>query len=152
MPGAQDITIESIESSNVLTLVQLFSSILAIFLIVTFVVSPAFATAGRAPPQSCDTLSANPNDAQAVSDGIQTSIFLAVSKGYKTAAIAACQQALEQYPDEARFQYQYGRMLLQRDPVSAMEWISRAAHQEYLIAQYTVGKFLRRDKNYAAGD
>jgi len=98
----------------------------------------------------CDTLAANPNDIQAVSEGIPTSIYRAVSQEYKEAALEACQNAIEQYPDEGRFQYQFGRMLLHSDQKLAMEWIERAANQNYLVAQYTVGKFRLITKNYAA--
>ena len=119
-------------------------------LLVCLISVPVNLRAAAVPLHPCDTLAANPNDTQAVSEGIRTSIYLAVSQEYKEAAVRACQHAIEQYPDEARFQYQYGRMLLQSDQGRAMEWMERAADQNYLAAQYTVGKFRLIKKNYVA--
>ena len=119
-------------------------------LLVCLISVPVNLAGAAVPLHPCDTLAANPNDTQAVSEGIRTSIYLAVSQEYKAAAVRACQHAIEQYPDEARFQYQYGRMLLQSDQGRAMEWMERAADQNYLAGQYTVGKFLLINKNYAA--
>ena len=136
----------SIEVGKDKSLIDWFSVRL---LLVCLISVPVNLRAAAVPLHPCDTLAANPNDTQAVSEGIRTSIYLAVSQEYKEAAVRACQHAIEQYPDEARFQYQYGRMLLQSDQGRAMEWMERAADQNYLAAQYTVGKFRLIKKNYA---
>ena len=67
------------------------------------VFSCATPAAAQAPRTLCDNLAAHPSDTQKMAPGIE-------QENYDIpAGRAACAEAIKQYPNEGRFQYQYGR-------------------------------------------
>lgn len=99
----------------------------------------------EAPVTACDELGANPDDFDRVADGV----YWTVLDGNR--ALNACNSAIEQYPEEPRFAYQYGRALarLGRDD-EAITYLSQAAENGYLIAYTTLGGIYHFvTKNYA---
>lgn len=76
----------------------------------------------QAPQTACDRLAAHPSDTQKTAPGVEQENFDI------PAARAACAVALERYPDEARFSYQYGRSFFYEDDYeAAMPHFERAA-------------------------
>ena len=60
---------------------------------------------GAVPPNDCDRFGASPLDPKAVVEGVSPKDIDAEK------ALAACEQATRQFPDEARFHFQLGRAL-----------------------------------------
>ena len=91
-------------------------------------------SAQTAPPHLCDTLAANPLDEARKAPGVETANL----KGEP--ARAACQDALKEYPNEPRFQFQLGRAMralnLNED---ALFWYRKAAETGYAGAQNSLG-------------
>ena len=101
------------------------------------------------PTHLCDTLAASTNDPRRVVTGVSRQVFLKVGGEYKKEAIDACRAAVMHYPNEARFQYQYARVLWASEPHSALVWIRKAAEQGYEIAEDTLGQYFRiREGNH----
>ncbi len=99
----------------------------------------------QAPVTDCDNLAAHPADPNKVTSGVQWDLM----KGRE--AIRACEQAVQQYPDELRLRFQLGRSLLRmqrRD--DALPHLIDAAEKGYLIAYSNIGGTYQFDlKNYA---
>ncbi len=106
---------------------------------------PDAASAARAPIHECDRLAAHPADPQKVGDGVQWDLIDARS------AIPACRDAVQRWPDEMRFKFQLGRVLLfakRRD--EGMPYLFSAADSGYLIAYSNIGGTYQFDLgNYA---
>lgn len=110
---------------------------------------------GAEPPiHDCDTLAAHPADTQRVAPGVQWDLLNA------RAAIQACSQAVRQYPDTLRFQFQLGRALLRakrRD--EGLPYLFSVAEQGYNAAfaniggtyQYDLGNYSEAHKWYLRG-
>lgn len=120
----------------------------------TVVLTPAVKTQAPAPitikvavsVNECDTLAAEPLDVQAVSDG-KLPNDIDVPK-----ALAACKAAVGQYPDVARFKYQYARALYANGQFDAalgeLNAASDAGHvrASYLLGRlYQLGSGVKRD-------
>lgn len=107
--------------------------IAAATLLVAGLLAPLVA-AQTAPAHLCDTLAANPLDEARKAPGVETQYI----KGEP--ARAACQDAIKQYPDELRFQFQLGRAMralnLNED---ALFWYRKAAERGYAGAQNSLG-------------
>ena len=90
------------------------------------------------PITKCDEIMAHSADPDKVTDGIKTrkEIYLPV-------AIAACQDALEKYPDEARLHYQLGAALYYSgtdDNVeAAIKELRAASDRDYRQATFVLG-------------
>lgn len=106
------------------------------------------------PVNECDTLAAHPADTQRVAPGVQWDLMNA------RAAIQACSQAVKQYPDTLRFQFQLGRALLRakrRD--EGLPYLFSVAEQGYNAAfaniggtyQFDLGNFSEAHKWYLRG-
>ena len=95
----------------------------------------------------CDELTANPADSQRVTDGITAEEFNGRGTAYAERAIRACTQAIDAFPEEARFLYQLGRAL-QMDGRSqeAEWWLKLAIKKGYCYAYLNYGRALS-DRN-----
>jgi TPR repeat protein len=83
----------------------------------------------------CDVLGGHPHDPNRVSNGVRIELVDTV------AAIAACQRAVEQFPDVPRFAEELGRSYRAAgDYAKAMTWHRRAAATGYSAAQVSIGK------------
>lgn len=98
-----------------------------------------------APGTECDTLAAHPSN----SVGAAGVDFARIDSDR---AIAACEQARAQYPDELRFQYQLARSLHKAERHSeALTLYSKAGEQGFALAQRSVG-FMYANANGVAQD
>lgn len=96
--------------------------------------SPAFASA---PQTKCDLLAAHPSDTQKTAAGVEQEDFDI------PAARAACRAALDTYPDEGRFAYQYGRSFFyEGDYVAALPYFEQAAASGHAQGQLVLGLVL----------
>jgi uncharacterized caspase-like protein/TPR repeat protein len=92
------------------------------------------ASSEDAPLHECDRLAGHPSDADRVGPGV------AWEDLEPKRALAACATAMREHPDEARFQYQYGRALLRLGSADdARLWFRTTAEQGYVVAQRNVG-------------
>lgn len=84
--------------------------------------SCATPAAAQAPRTLCGDLAAHPSDTQKMAPGIE-------QENYDIpAGRAACTEAIKQYPNEGRFQYQYGRSYFYNDEYeAALPHFERAA-------------------------
>ena len=88
----------------------------------------------QAPQTACDRLAAHPSDTQKAAEGVEQEDFDI------PAARAACKEALDAYPNEARFSYQYGRSFFYEDNYeAAMPYFERAAALGSAQAQLVLG-------------
>ena len=111
----------------------------SIALFASLVSGITFAQGPGAPFHACDKLAGNPIDPDHVGPGVPTFAINGIP------AIEACLAALEQYPGEARFQFQLGRAYRQiRDYDNAVRWYSAAAEQNYAGAQTSLGVMFSR--------
>ena len=109
------------------------------FLFAALVAGVASAQGPAAPFHACDKLAGNPIDPDHVGPGVPTFAINGIP------AIEACLAALEQYPGEARFQFQLGRAYRQiRDYELAVRWYSAAADHAYAGAQNSLGVMYSR--------
>ncbi|MDW6025434.1 caspase family protein [Mesorhizobium sp. BAC0120] len=84
----------------------------------------------------CDELAAEPFDIQGVTEGVLPNEIDVQAAG------EACKQAVAQYPDVARFKYQYGRGLYAKgDFDGAVEQFKSAYDQGHVRAGYMLGRF-----------
>lgn len=105
---------------------------------------PTLAQNFRAPAHQCDTLAGNPLDPDRVGPGVPTFAINALP------AIEACLEAVRQYADEPRFQFQLGRAYRQaRQYEEAVRWYSAAAEQGYAGAQNSLGVMYSRGEGVA---
>ncbi len=87
-----------------------------------------------APVTACDRLAAHPADTQRVVEGVVWDLMDA------RAAVRACEDAVQRYPQELRFQYQLGRALLRskrRD--EGLPYLFDVAEKGYLVAFANIG-------------
>lgn len=103
-------------------------------LIGIFLASPALA---QAPQTECDRIASHPSDTQNPAVGV-------AHEDYDIpAGRAACREALDAYPDEARFYYQYGRSFFYEDDYdTALPLFRRAAEGGYGQGQMVYGLVL----------
>lgn len=86
----------------------------------------------------CDLRAAHPDDARKVSAGVTW------ERIDPAAATQACRQAVDAYPLEPRFKFQYARALDRaRDVEEAVKWYEIAAKTGYPQAQYNLGSMYR---------
>ena len=86
------------------------------------------------PVTACDRLAAHPADTQRVVEGVVWDLMDA------RAAVRACEDAVQRYPAELRFQYQLGRALLRskrRD--EGLPYLFDVAEKGYLVAFANIG-------------
>jgi TPR repeat protein len=96
--------------------------------------APYSGAAAKVPVTDCDRLAAHPQDVHKVAPGIE---FESIDAAH---AIAACRDALANFPDEPRFAYELARALDSGGQVlSAMEMYRRLADAGYVQAQVTMG-------------
>ncbi len=107
---------------------------------------------GQAPQTTCDRLAAHPSDTQKAAAGVEQEDFDI------PAARAACKQALDAYPSEARFSYQYGRSFFYEDNYDdAMPHFERAAalgsaQGQLVLGLVVMGGFVGEPDVCRAGD
>lgn len=89
------------------------------------------ASTGRALVTECDRLGAHPHDKQRVADGV------AYGNLNVTAGAAACEAAVQQYPNEPRFKYQLARHMT--DLKRGYELYLEAAQSGYAAAWESLG-------------
>lgn len=83
--------------------------------------------------QECDTLAAEYNSEEELAYGVD------LSDMNFAAAILACKQTIEKYPDIARFEFLLGRAYLAKeDFTSAREWLQKASDKNYAAAQFNL--------------
>lgn len=97
-----------------------------------------WAPASSATPQTqCDILAAHPSDTQKAAPGVEQEDFAI------PAARAACREALESYPEEGRFAYQYGRSFFyEGNYVAALPYFEQAATAGHAQGQLVLGLVL----------
>lgn len=105
----------------------------------------------KAPLHLCDTLAGNPIDPGHVGPGVSTALIR------PEPAIAACLDAVKQFPHELRFAFQLGRAYRQANKLDeALRWYTTAADNGYagainsLGVMYSAGEGVRADCNKAA--
>lgn len=87
------------------------------------------------PVTACDELASHPADLGSVSPGVE---FLEIDA---QPAIRACEQAVQEYPDQPRFTYLLGRSThASRNSVEAVRLYEAAAREDYPFAVYTMAK------------
>jgi TPR repeat protein len=87
-----------------------------------------------APVHDCDRLAGHPADRERVGPGV------AWEDLDPPPALRACETAVEEHPDELRFQHQYGRAQLKAGHLDdARLWFRTAADKGYVAAQKHVG-------------
>jgi hypothetical protein len=103
--------------------------------------APAFAAAPEAPIVDCDRLAAHPLDPAKKLPGLGTKeIDL-------PRAIEACQAAVKEFPDEARFQYQLGRVLFYAGrKAEAMHALYNAVDRGHAQATFVTGYVISIDE------
>jgi len=79
----------------------------------------------------CDDLAANPTDPRRATNG---GVPHDVLRTQVDAAIGACQLAIQQYPNELRFQYQFARAVAFKDRKKALQIHQQLARQKYPAA------------------
>lgn len=96
----------------------------------------------------CDQLAANPYDARKSSDvpGVPYDSL----KYQADDAIAACTKAVDQHPNELRFQYQLARALEFDNPDKALGIQLQLGKLQYAASYDNAGGILLRKKNYPA--
>lgn len=109
--------------------------------------SAALAAPAPAALSECDRLAAHPEDPDRVAEGrVTAEIDL-------PAAIAACEAALEDEPDNARLRYQLARVLFySAAPERAMAEMHRAAEGGHRQAEFIYGVFIIRGRPHAPAD
>lgn len=92
------------------------------------------ASAQETPVHDCDRLAANPPDPDRVVEGVPRAELDFPN------AIAACEAAIEAYPNEGRFSYQLGRLLFyQDDPEGGIALWMKSAEDGYRQAYFLLG-------------
>lgn len=101
---------------------------------VIFHSTPAFSAA---PQTQCDLLAAHPSDTQKAAPGVEQENFDIPN------ARTACREALDAYPEEGRFAYQYGRSFFyEGDYVVALPYFKQAAATGHAQGQLVLGLVL----------
>jgi len=104
------------------------------FLLLAVAAAPYSSASAKAPVTDCNRLAAHPQDVHKVAPGID---FDNIDAAH---AIAACRDALANFPDEPRFAYQLARSLDRGGQfLTAMEMYRRLADAGYVQAQVTMG-------------
>lgn len=106
--------------------------------------------AGAQTLTACDWEAAHPSDPYHVGPGVG-------SKAVDTErAIAACEQAVADNPEEPRFHYQLGRALVYHADRNGTDWhvglphLQKAAEDGYVQAQFVLGLMHQRDGDACA--
>lgn len=90
--------------------------------------------AGADQPTECDTLAAHKSDPDRMAAGVDMDSIV------PRLAIAACEAALAQYPDDPRFHYLLGRAFLAASRTAdSIAQFQRAAEAGYAMANYNLG-------------
>lgn len=103
------------------------------------VAAPLWASAAHAaaPQTNCDLLAAHPSDTQKAAPGVEQEDFDI------PAARAACREALNTYPEEGRFAYQYGRSFFYEGKYeAALSYFEQAAASGHAQGQLVLGLVL----------
>ena len=83
----------------------------------------------------CDRLASHPEDPNKISDGINWDEFTRFDE-----AIIACEDAVKNYPNEARYIFQLGRAHLKKENFQiAFNLFNEAASKNYSMANYLLG-------------
>lgn len=107
----------------------------ALVIAVLFHAGPAALAA--APQTQCDLLAAHPSDTQKAAPGVEQEDFDIPT------ARAACRDALDTYPNEGRFAYQYGRSFFyDGDYGAALPYFKQAAATGHAQGQLVLGLVL----------
>jgi hypothetical protein len=95
----------------------------------------------------CDQAAANPNDRRKPSNipGVSYDDL----KGNAAEALDICQVAMDAFPDELRYQYEYARALDFSDPDKSIKIYRKLTHQKYPAAFDNLGSLLLRQKDYS---
>jgi TPR repeat protein len=111
-------------------------------------ISPALAQ--NAPATECDTLAAHPNDPQRKAPGLM------LDKLNAALAVPACEKAVQQYPNDARLNFQLGRAYHKAgNSALALRHLQKSAEQDYAPSQsdlgslYVSGAGVGKDDNQA---
>ncbi|MDA5194247.1 hypothetical protein [Govanella unica] len=105
------------------------------------------AAAKDVPITSCDTLATHPEDPDKVTAGVPR------AKINRPEAIAACRQAVAEYPDTPRFKYQLSRVLFyDGQEKEGVERMRGAAETGYPQAEFVYGLFITNKRNFAPTD
>lgn len=103
--------------------------------------APAFAAAPEAPVTDCDRMAAHPLDPDKKLPGLGSK-EIDLPK-----AIEACQASVKQYPDEARFHYQLGRVLFYSGKkAEAMHALYNAVDRGHAQATFVTGYVISIDE------
>jgi TPR repeat protein/uncharacterized membrane protein YjgN (DUF898 family) len=104
-----------------------------LFLAILFFISHV-AYGNNVVPNECDRLAADPVDKGAVSKGVPW------DKLDGERALKACKEAVKRFPDNPRYQYQYGRALLKvHKGEDGVKWYRKAAEQGNAHSQSSMG-------------
>ena len=110
--------------------------------------APALAQAANGVSE-CDRLAAFPFDPNHP-DGISGVQFYELEPDL---AVPACERALEQLPDNPRYQYQLARSLIKAKRYSkALKFLRLAAEQSYAPAQRSIGIMYQRSQGVPQSD
>lgn len=106
-------------------------------LLILLIVLLPIQTLAEAPQTECDRVAAHSSDTQRAAAGVEQENFDI------PAARAACAEAVSQYPDEDRFQYQYGQSFFyDGDYAAALPYFTRAAELGSAQGQLVLGLVL----------
>lgn len=105
-----------------------------VFLLLTFLLMLSFNASAQSNITDCDRLAAHPSDPDKLTEGIP-------SESVKIPeAVAACQSALKAAPDDARLNYQLGRVLFyKKEYAEGFRYLEKSAKLKYRQAQFVVG-------------
>ena len=121
------------------------AKITGLFAALALCAAPALAQ--KAPVHDCDRLAADPADFKTTGDGIERFVI------DRRIAIPACEKAVQQYPNEARFHYQLGRSYKREErDVEAVAAFERAVaiDQNYVAAIAAAGSIYGYSKTVPA--
>jgi TPR repeat protein len=98
--------------------------------------SAGFAFAQTAPATECDTLAAHPYDPQRKAPGLM------LDKLNAGLAVPSCEKAVQQYPNDARLNFQLGRAYHKAENrAAALRQLQKSAEQDYAPAVNDLGFF-----------
>jgi hypothetical protein len=95
----------------------------------------------------CDQAAANPADRRKPSN--MSGVSYEELKGNATEALDICQVAMDTFPDELRYKYQYARALDFSDPDKSIRIYRQLTRQKYPAAFDNLGSLLLHRKDYS---
>lgn len=95
----------------------------------------------------CDQAAANPADPRKPSD--TPGVSYDELKGHATEALEICRLAMDTFPDELRYKYQYARALDFSEPDKAIGIYNQLTGKKYPAAFDNLGSLLLRRRNYS---